>query len=261
MPEYIDISDLLDKLNNCEDIVADLRKQLEERDEQIDTLNKGLESMVSQKGSLEQTEATKEQLRREDDKRELLNELNKLREAPKYRDDGITDLPERRNKLEKDYKNKTTELQSKLDQTNDEIDELKAEITKLKNELEECKKRNAELEERCLDKHRDEENLPNELDEARKQVEVLLTGRLENERAARTALPKELQRNRDEIEKLQTEIFGLKEDGRREEGEGQTSRSVASIGRRERKVKGSARVAEERERRSDGKDEGARQFE
>lgn len=51
VPEYIDISDLLDKLNNCEDIVVDLRKQLEERDEQIDALNKGLESMVSQKGS------------------------------------------------------------------------------------------------------------------------------------------------------------------------------------------------------------------
>lgn len=48
--------------------MADLRKQLEERDEQIDALNKGLESMVSQKGSLEQTEATKEQLKREDDK-------------------------------------------------------------------------------------------------------------------------------------------------------------------------------------------------
>lgn len=67
VPEYIDISDLLDKLNNCEDMVADLRKQLEERDEQIDALNKGLVSMVSQKGSLEQTEATKEQLKREDD--------------------------------------------------------------------------------------------------------------------------------------------------------------------------------------------------
>ena len=92
-------------------------------------------------------------------------------------------------------------------------------------------------------------------------MEVLLTGRLEDERAARTALPKELQRNRDEIEKLQREIFGLKEDGRREEGEGQTSRSVAGIGRRERKVKGSARAAEERERRSDGKDEGPRRFE
>lgn len=103
--------------------------------------------------------------------------------------------------------------------------------------------------------------MSNELDEARKQVEVLLTGRLEDERAARTALPKELQRNRDEIEKLQREIFGLKEDGRREQGEGQTSRSVASIGRRERKVKSSVRAAEERERRSDGKDDGARQFE
>jgi FtsZ-binding cell division protein ZapB len=67
VPEYIDISDLLDKLNNCEDIVADLRKQLEERVEQIDALNKGLESMVSQKGSLERIEATKEQLKREDD--------------------------------------------------------------------------------------------------------------------------------------------------------------------------------------------------
>lgn len=75
-----------------------------------------------------------------------MNELNKLREAPKYRDDRITDLPEWRNKLKKDYKNKMAELQSKLDQANDEIDELKAEITKLKNELEECKKRNAELE-------------------------------------------------------------------------------------------------------------------
>lgn len=53
----------------------------------------------------------------------------------------------------KDYKNKTAELQSKLDQANDEIDELKAEITKLKSKLEECKKRNAELEERCPDKH------------------------------------------------------------------------------------------------------------
>lgn len=52
-----------------------------------------------------------------------MNELNKLREAPKYRDDRITDLPERRNKLAKDYKNKTAELQSKLDQPNDEIDE------------------------------------------------------------------------------------------------------------------------------------------
>lgn len=53
----------------------------------------------------------------------------------------------------KDYKNKTAELQSKLDQANDEIDELKAEITKLKNKLEERKKRNAQLEQRCLDKH------------------------------------------------------------------------------------------------------------
>lgn len=72
-----------------------------------------------------------------------MNELNKLREAPKYRVDRITDLPEQRNKLGKDYKNKTAELQSKLDQANDEIDELKAEITKLKNKLEERKKRNA----------------------------------------------------------------------------------------------------------------------
>ena len=69
VPEYIDISDLPDKLNNCEDIVAvDLRNQLEERDEQIDASSKGLESMVGQKGSLERTEATKEQLEREDDK-------------------------------------------------------------------------------------------------------------------------------------------------------------------------------------------------
>lgn len=82
-----------------------------------------------------------------------MNELNKLREAPKYRVDRITDLPEQRNKLGKDYKNKTAELQSKLDQANDEIDELKAEITKLKNKLEERKKRNAQLEQRCLDKH------------------------------------------------------------------------------------------------------------
>lgn len=69
VPEYIDISDLPDKLNNCEDIVAvDLRNQLEESDEQIDASSKGLESMVGQKGSLERTEATKEQLEREDDK-------------------------------------------------------------------------------------------------------------------------------------------------------------------------------------------------
>lgn len=68
VPEYIDISDLLYKLNNCEDIVADLRKQLEERDEQIDALNKELESMISQKGLEEQIEAMKEELRRKDDK-------------------------------------------------------------------------------------------------------------------------------------------------------------------------------------------------
>lgn len=68
VPEYIDISDLLHKLNNCEDIVVDLRKQLEQRDEQIDALNKELESMISQKGLEEQIEAMKEELRRKDDK-------------------------------------------------------------------------------------------------------------------------------------------------------------------------------------------------
>lgn len=68
VPEYIDISDLLHKLNNCEDIVADLRKQLEQRDEQIDALNKELESIISQKGLEEQIEAMKEELRRKDDK-------------------------------------------------------------------------------------------------------------------------------------------------------------------------------------------------
>lgn len=68
VPEYIDISDLLYKLNNCEDAVADLRKQLEQRDEQIDALNKELESMISQKGLEEQIEAMKEELRRKDDK-------------------------------------------------------------------------------------------------------------------------------------------------------------------------------------------------
>ena len=64
VPEYVDISDLLDKLNNCEDTVADLRKQLEEKDKLIDALNKELESIVSQKD----LEAMKEDLRRKEDK-------------------------------------------------------------------------------------------------------------------------------------------------------------------------------------------------
>ena len=64
VPEYVDISDLLDKLNNCEDTVTDLRKQLEEKDKLIDALNKELESIVSQKD----LEAMKEDLRRKEDK-------------------------------------------------------------------------------------------------------------------------------------------------------------------------------------------------
>lgn len=76
VPEYVDIDELLEKLKNCEDTVADLRKQLDEKDTLIDSLNKELETMVSQMGLQEQIEAMAEELKRKDEKVPLENLFN-----------------------------------------------------------------------------------------------------------------------------------------------------------------------------------------
>lgn len=68
VPEYIDIEDLLNKLNNCEQTVANLTKELEEKNNQIDTLNKELEQMVILKSLEEQIAIMKQDLKKKDEK-------------------------------------------------------------------------------------------------------------------------------------------------------------------------------------------------
>lgn len=68
VPEYVDVEELLQKLKDCEQAVADLKQQLDEKDKLIDSLNKELETMVNQQDLLDQIEALKAELQRKDDK-------------------------------------------------------------------------------------------------------------------------------------------------------------------------------------------------
>lgn len=68
VPEYIDVSELTQKLKDCEEAVADLRRQLDEKNGIIDSLNKDLETMVSQKDLLDEIAAMKAELQRREDK-------------------------------------------------------------------------------------------------------------------------------------------------------------------------------------------------
>lgn len=68
VPEYIDIEDLMNKLNNCEEMVANLTKELEEKNNQIDALNKELEQMFILKSLEEQIAIMKQDLKKKDEK-------------------------------------------------------------------------------------------------------------------------------------------------------------------------------------------------
>lgn len=68
VPEYVDIEDLLNKLNNCEQTVANLTKELEEKNNKIDALNKELEQMLILKSLEEQIMIMKQDLKKKDEK-------------------------------------------------------------------------------------------------------------------------------------------------------------------------------------------------
>lgn len=68
VPEYIDIEDLMNKLNNCEQTVANLTKELEEKNNKIDALKKELEQMAILKSLEEQIAIMKQDLKKKDEK-------------------------------------------------------------------------------------------------------------------------------------------------------------------------------------------------
>lgn len=68
VPEYVDIEDLLNKLNNCEQTVDNLTKELEEKNNKIDALNKELEQMLVLKSLEEQIVIMKQDLKKKDEK-------------------------------------------------------------------------------------------------------------------------------------------------------------------------------------------------
>lgn len=68
VPEYIDVSELLQKLQDCELVVSDLKDRLGEKDNVIDALRKELDAMIAEQDLLDQIAAMKEELARKDDK-------------------------------------------------------------------------------------------------------------------------------------------------------------------------------------------------
>lgn len=68
VPEYIDVSELLQKLQDCELVVSDLKHRLGEKDNVIDALRKELDAMIAEQDLLDQIAAMKEELARKDDK-------------------------------------------------------------------------------------------------------------------------------------------------------------------------------------------------
>lgn len=68
VPEYIDVSELLQKLKDCEETVSELREQLAEKENLVNSLKKELEGTIDQKKLLDEIEAMKAELQKKDDK-------------------------------------------------------------------------------------------------------------------------------------------------------------------------------------------------